>query len=372
VFDAGVALFTPAEPLDNSRPDKLASKFYPTGIATDAYGNLYLAPFCAARIECDAGKTQRDPSSIAFDLHGNSFVLSASQQKAFQSSVVAFEKEGVYLSEPLDSEIYRCQWHSVAIRGELPAGAQIVVDTFTAEAPLDLADIANLSDTAWRTHQNVNAITDHQWDCLVTSPPGRFLYLRLTLRGNGVVTPRINHIKIFFPRISLRRYLPAVFGENPVSADFTDRMLAVFDTIFRSVETRLDYFARYLDPMSAPADRDPRTLADFLSWLASWMGVILDRSWDERKRRLFLRDAYIFHQLRGTLEGLRRQLLLYLSWNRALPAMLVPARNSVAFTSISNPPLAIPWRSAAAISLCSGDASSIALNSQTAQAGSRN
>jgi phage tail-like protein len=314
VFDADGALFTPAEPLDNSRPDKLASKFYPTGIATDADGNLYLAPFCAARIECDAGKTQRDPSSIAFDLHGNSFVLSASQQKAFQSSVVAFEKEGVYLSEPLDSEIYRCQWHSVVIRGELPAGAQIVVDTFTAEASLDLADLASLSDTAWRTHQNVNAITDHQWDCLVTSPPGRFLYLRLTLRGNEVVTPRIAQVKIFFPRISLRRYLPAVFGENPVSADFTDRMLGVFDTIFRSVETRLDYFARYLDPMSAPADRDPRTLADFLTWLASWMGVVLDRSWDERKRRLFLRDAHMFHQLRGTLEGLRRQLLLYLGW----------------------------------------------------------
>src|SRR5207249_1197884 len=100
------------------------------------------------------------------------------------------------------------------------------------------------------------ALADGCWDCLITSPPGRFLYLRLTLRGNGAVTPRIACIKLFFPRISLRRYLPAVFGENPISADFTDRMLAVFDTIFRSVETTLDNFARYLDPMSTPTKRD--------------------------------------------------------------------------------------------------------------------
>ena len=301
-----------AKPLDKNRPDKLARSFSPTGIATDSNGNLYLAPKCVTRrIPCTV---PNDPSTIAFDLHGNPFVLSPSQQKAFQSPRPTFEQEGVYLSDPLDSEIYRCQWHSVAIHGALPDGAQIIVDTFTAETPLDSPDLSALPSTAWQTHQSVSAMADHEWDCLVTSPPGRFLYLRLTLRGNGAVTPRINRIKIFSPRISLRRYLPAVFGENPVSADFTDRMLAVFDAIFRSVETRIDYFARYLDPMSAPAERDPRTLADFLTWLASWMGVVLDRSWDEGKRRLFLRDAHIFHQLRGTLEGLRRQLLLYLGW----------------------------------------------------------
>ena len=106
-------------------------------------------------------------------------------------------------------------------------------------------------------------------------------------------------MKVFFPRISLRRYLPAVFGENPVSADFTDRLLAVFDTIHRSVEVKVDNFARYLDPMATPAKRDPKTMVDFLSWLASWTGLVLDRSWDERRRRRLLKQAACLHRLRG-------------------------------------------------------------------------
>jgi phage tail-like protein len=306
------------------RPDKFALRYCPAGIATDTAGNLYLGDRCALhRFHCCAGKKPSltgtiplpsDPSAIAFDLHGTLLVLSPAQKKVLQFAMTAFVDEGTYLSQPLDSELYRCQWHRIVFHGDIPDGAQVLLATFTAETPLDSADIANLSEVAWKTQQRVATTKKGAWDCLITSPPGRFLYLRLTLRGNGAVTPRLERIKLFLPRISLRRYLPAVFGENPVSADFTDRMLAVFDTIFRSVETQLDHFARYLDPMSTPAERDPRTLADFLTWLASWMSVILDRSWDERRRRLFLRDAWLFHKLRGTLEGLRRQLLLYLGW----------------------------------------------------------
>jgi phage tail-like protein len=338
------------------------------GIATDRAGNLYLGAHCAVyRFRYCPGATPRlagtvqlpvDPSAIAFDLHGNLLVLSAAQKKALQYPLTAFEQKGTYLSEPLDSDLYRCQWHRIVLEGEIPQGASVMVETFTAEAPFDVSD----PDSAWKTNQRAapiltqragekssrsatreessqlmnqyedsmastaadgstiettqktNKRPEGSWDCLITSPPGRFLYLRLTLQGNGAVTPRLRRIKLFFPRIGLRRYLPAVFGENPVSADFTDRMLAVFDTGFRSIESELDEFAGYLDPMSTPAEPDRRTLSSFLSWLACWMGMTLDRSWDERRRRLFLRNAYLFHQLRGTLEGLRRQLLLYLGW----------------------------------------------------------
>lgn len=305
-----------------SRPDKIAASFCAAGIATDRVGNLYLGDRCALhRFHCCAGRKPQltgtlplaaDPSAIAFDPHGNLLMLSPAQKKALQFPMTAFEQEGTYLSEPLDSELYRCQWHRIVFEGEIPNGAAVLAETFTAEIPLDSGDLQ--AGTAWKTHQRTSAMPNGAWDCLITSPPGRFLYLRLTFSGNGTVTPRLDRIKLFFPRVSLRRYLPAVFGENPVSVDFTDRMLGVFDTVLRSVEQELDYFARYLDPMSAPAERDPRTLNDFLTWLAAWMGVIFDRSWDESRRRLFLRYAYNFYQLRGTLEGLRRQLLLYLGW----------------------------------------------------------
>jgi phage tail-like protein len=115
-----------------------------------------------------------------------------------------------------------------------------------------------------------------------------------------------------YPRISLRRYLPAVFGAEPVSADFVDRFLGLFDTGFRSIEREIDTQARFFDPMATPAERDPKTGVDFLSWLAGWIGVSLNRSWPETKRRLFLKQAGKLFDIRGTREGLRRALLLYL------------------------------------------------------------
>jgi phage tail-like protein len=138
------------------------------------------------------------------------------------------------------------------------------------------------------------------------------LWFRLELKGNGRVTPILERIVIEFPRISLRRFLPAVFGMEPVSADFTDRFLGIFDTTLRSVEEKIDKLARYFDPLSTPAERDPKTGVDFLSWLASWIGLSLDRHWPEAKRRQFLKRAGKLYDLRGTRQGLWRQLLLIL------------------------------------------------------------
>ena len=75
-----------------------------------------------------------------------------------------------------------------------------------------------------------------EWDGLIRSPPGRYLWLRSQLPGNGRSTPRIDEARVEFPRISLRRYLPAVFGAEPTSADFTDRLLAIFDRSLRDIE----------------------------------------------------------------------------------------------------------------------------------------
>ena len=178
----------------------------------------------------------------------------------------------VYYSTALDSELYRCQWHRIILRGDIPTGARVVVSTYAAEALLTDEQVQDLGD-AWETNQTASDMQKTAWDCLVRSGGGRYLWLKLELRGNGNVTPRLDSVEIEFPRISLRRYLPAVFGEEPVSADFTDRFLGLFDTTLRSIETTLDQQARYFDPLSTPAERDPKTGVDFLSWLASWIGL---------------------------------------------------------------------------------------------------
>ena len=280
--------------------------------SVDADGLLHLGPLCAAVSatncigpqpgpKCPPGQTAERG---VFDRRGNPV-------DCFVSKPASYVTQATYVSAALDSELYRCQWHRIILRGEIPAGARVVVSSYTAEARLADDDIQNLGDV-WETNQTATEMVGGEWDCLVRSGGGRFLWLRLEFRGNGKVTPRLDSIEIEFPRISLRRYLPAVFGKEAVSADFTDRFLSLFDTTFRSIETKLDREARYFDPLSAPAERDPKTGADFLSWLASWIGLILDRHWPEAKRRKFFKHAGRLYALRGTRRGLWRELVLFL------------------------------------------------------------
>jgi phage tail-like protein len=294
-----------------SRPEELRAQFRSIPFAVDAEGLLHLGALCVTStdgavpppIKC-LPKQPLEPG--LFDLQGNKI------NRCSSPATVTYVTSGAYVSVALDSELYRCQWHRVILRGDVPAGARVVIYTFSAEAVLTDEQIQNLPEDQWETNQTADETKSGEFDCLVRSGGGRFLWLRLEFQGNGKATPRVDSIEIEFPRVSLRRYLPAVFGEEPTSADFTDRFLSLFDTTLRSIEITLDKQAKFFDPLSTPAQRNPKSGIDFLTWLASWIGVTLDRNWTEEQRRRFLKQAGRLFDLRGTREGLWRELLLFL------------------------------------------------------------
>ncbi|APX11977.1 hypothetical protein [Tateyamaria omphalii] len=240
-----------------------------------------------------------------FDLTGAKLSASAGNFGA------VFERTGQYLSDPLDSRLYRCHWDRVLLTLVTPPGTSVRVLTYTAEVAKSQADIAALPPDAWAATPPAMAgsVAKGEWDALIRSEPGRFLWLRLDLSGDGEVTPEVRAVEIDFPRISLRRYLPAVFGEEPLAADFTDRFLANFDRGLRSIEKNIDGGADFYDPLSAPAEPGRR---DFLSWLAGWVGVTLDRQLPLARRRHILKSIGKLFPLRGTKRGLRETLYLYL------------------------------------------------------------
>jgi phage tail-like protein len=220
-----------------------------------------------------------------------------------------YADSGSLMTSRIDSRIDGCVWHRIVLKGIVPPGTRIVLQTFTSDQQLT-SDSIPTDDSGWTTLPVVQAISARGWDASITSEPGRYLWLRVLLFGTNQVSPTINSIRIEYPRISLRRWLPAIFGAVPRHADFTDRFLGVFDAMFRSLEANLDNFPRYLDARGAPADRS----ADWLAWLAGWLGIELDRTWPEPRRREWLRQAAILYHRRGTPEGLRRHLLLLLGW----------------------------------------------------------
>lgn len=297
VFDANW------QPLDTpSHPQDVADQFPPLPLLVDTAGNLDLRLFCAE---------SSDASGI-FDAGGAPLAATA-----WIDSSLAYMDKGHYISEPLDSSIYRCQWHRLIIDGAIPSGTRVRALTYTSETPLTVEEMAQLADDAWTALPVASAHTDGSWEALIRSEPGRYLILRLQLEGDGAATPSLESICVEYPRISLRRYLPAVFGEDPVTADFTDRFLAIFDTTLRGIERHLDFLPHLFDPLSTPAEPLVKGTPDFLSWLASWIDVTLDRRLSIDQRRTLLKQAGSHFARRGTKPVLHEQLMTWLGFDTA-------------------------------------------------------
>jgi phage tail-like protein len=274
-------------------PAGLTASFPPLPFAVDAAGNLDMNPVCV----CTSG------TGIFNSATG------AQLPAAPPVAAVTYPKQGTFITDALDSKFYRCQWHRIVLRGCVPTGTSIQVSTYTAET---LRSLDEIPDSDWLTQQTVANLQCAEWDCLVMSGPGRYLWLQMQFTSDGVTSPCLDSVKIEYPRISLRRYLPATFGEDPNGAQFTDRLLSIFDTTLRSVERKIDDQARYFDPLSAPSTKPPGASIDFLTWLASWVGISLDRQLPEQTRRNLLKKGPALYSIRGTRQGLWQQLLLLL------------------------------------------------------------
>ena len=93
----------------------------------------------------------------------------------------------------------------------------------------------------------------------------------------------------------LGQSLPALYQED----DFTQRFISAFDEALAPIFAALDNFPAYLDPWLAPED--------FLDWLGSWFGIVLDESWSPGRRRALVSRAFEFYRMRGTGSGLKEQ-----------------------------------------------------------------
>lgn len=297
--------------------------FPPQSLAVSEDGTLLIADGIGRRVHhycrtADGGYayvgSSRAPdgpvTALAFDLAGNPLVgQSGANRVEVLEPDLRYETGGTYYSDALDSRRYRCTWHRVILDGVVEHGTQVRVETFTSEVAKTSAEIQALDDTRWATHQLRSRPDEGRWDCLISSPRGRYLWLRLTLMGNGTGTPTLRSVRVEFPRNSSMQYLPAAYQQDEPSARFLDRFLSLFDTLRGGIATQVGEAARYFDPAATPAgaDGDP----DFLTWLASWLGLALDLSWPESKRRRLVERAHELYRLRGTVEGLKLHVELF-------------------------------------------------------------
>lgn len=91
-------------------------------------------------------------------------------------------------------------------------------------------------------------------------------------------------------------YLPAVFADSPFAVRWTEG----FDDVLAPLINIIDCVHGYVDPLLAPEE--------FVRWLSSWFGVLLDESWSMSAQRAVVAEAVDLFRMRGTMAGLRRHL----------------------------------------------------------------
>lgn len=283
--------------------------FPPTAIAIDKQGRLILSNSTGIyRYDLEA-EGRYDGccvhklghcTAMVVDANGKLFTIHEPGVVAETSLTVKFEKKGLYISNFIDSNIYRCQWHKILVKfaSPIPTNTSFRVWTYTWEDFLTPTEIDNLEDKDWQTGQ-LNAK-----DFLILSPPGRYLWIKIELESNELATPLLQNLKVYFPRQSYLQYLPAVYQADPVSKNFLERFLSIFETIFSGIEGAIDHISRYFDPDAVPKE--------FLLWLAAWVDMFFDPSWSLETKRQLLRQAPELYRQRGTPAGLKLMLRLAL------------------------------------------------------------
>jgi len=234
-----------------------------------------------------------------------------------------FAARAGFVTPAYDSGAPQCVWDRVRIDGCIPAGANVLVEARAAD---DASVFATQAGSGWIAQPALllspsgselpgkraiaELATDRRsgkgsWGLLLQGVTGRYAQLRITLVGDGRVTPRLRALRLWYPRFSyVERFLPGVYREEPNSASFLERFLANFEGLNTAIEDRIATAERLFDPRIAPVE--------MLDWLASWYEVALDPSWDERRRRLFIAHAARCFGWRGTIRGLQLALKLAL------------------------------------------------------------
>ena len=226
--------------------------------------------------------------------------------------------QGVLRTPVLDGKEPDCVWHRLLLDAVVPTETSLQVWTRCANSP-ELLDYAewleeprpylrrNGSEVPFLLSSGVGTLAQGEgtWELLFQNAVGRYLQIMIRFDGNQRSTPSLRALRAYYPRFSyLKEYMPALYREDTQSAHFLEGFLANIEGFYTAIEDRIVCAQALFDHRTAPTDA--------LEWLVGWFGATLDPSWDEYRRRMFIRHAMLLFSYRGTTHGLRLALSMAL------------------------------------------------------------
>jgi phage tail-like protein len=210
-------------------------------------------------------------------------------------------RTGQWISPRLDSGIYRCSWHRIRLQAQLPPTTSLRVSSYSQDQPAQDTAVPAIAEADWRPMGQVRPGDN---DLLILASPGRFLWVRLDLAGDGYSTPSVPSLRVEYPRNSYLRFLPAVYSADPGSADFLARFLAIAQTSFEDIEAGLAGVPALFEPLAVPDA--------FVNYLAGWLNVPVEDTWTSQQKRLLIDATRGYFRQRGTPAGIRAHVAAYL------------------------------------------------------------
>jgi len=261
------------------------------------------------------------PSGVYYDYQDVWYPLAEQPQPQYQlqAQLILPQKtpagQSASGSTGFDGKLPGCVWHRLFLDACIPHGASVQIESRAADslqllpdAPWQLEPTPYVRDNGPEipyVKSQLQGPADRvgTLELLFQRAQGRYLQLRLTLRGTGRNSPRLHALRIYYPRFSyLRHYLPATYRDDAVSASFLDRYLANLEGFYTVLEGKIAGVQELFDSRLVPAE--------YLDWLASWFSLELEPTWSERTRRLVISHALQMFRERGTPNGIVRAIRL--------------------------------------------------------------
>ncbi|MGH9972166.1 MAG: phage tail protein [Pyrinomonadaceae bacterium] len=266
---------------------------------------------------------------MTFGSGGDLYVGSPEGMARFSFKTGLAGNQGVFYSGTLDSggEGNDC-WHRLDLVADLDAGGTLDVSYATA----DDAGLASAVDNIIKQETPVKERTNTleallDWkdpDVLRAFSPDeaaedaasqsnfrqrlshsmlfgtetkRYLWLKLALSGLAPgAKAAVREMRVYYPRLSYLRYLPAVYQEDPASREFLQRFLSMFETVFSGLEKTIERIPEVFDPEHTPKE--------FLDWLAQWLDLGIEEDWSPQVKKRLIRSAASLYQKKGRPDGL--------------------------------------------------------------------
>lgn len=267
--------------------------------------------------------------SLTFSASGDLYAgaLEGIARFSFQTGLAG--NQGVFYSGTLDSggEGNDC-WHRLDLVADIDTGGTVDVSFATSsEAGIASAvnDIINRTTPVKERADTLEALLDWQepevlrafspveiaenaaaestfrrrltHSIVFRTETRRYLWIKLALSGLASgAKAAVHEMRVYYPRLSFLRYLPAVYQEDPTSRELLERFLSIFETVSSGLEGTIERIPEVFDPEQTPKE--------FLDWLAQWLDLGVEEDWSPEVKKQLIGKASSLYQKKGTPAGL--------------------------------------------------------------------